>query len=159
MTANISDIKIYFWIRAFPFFIVFIWIAAVFSPLLEFISSGFSLISVFFLQTFSSVCHQDNYKSSLFGKQIFVCARCAGIYSGSFICAIVLLFGSKIKRYELKFLSTAVLPIIADVFLVEMGLYNYSHSFAFISGFLFGLVVYLFFISVVQDFVIKRIQK
>lgn len=150
--------KKYFLVKIIPFTLLSIWLAAIFSSFLIPLSKNFSLLSILFMKMFSSVCHQNHDKSLLLGKHIYVCARCAGIYLGCFVSAFVLFFSLKIKFNNLKILFFTSALLIADVFLVNFGLYEYSHTIAFITGFLFGIVVYLFLISSIEDFVSKRIN-
>lgn len=143
-------------INVFFFISLLIWMLAIFSPLFEFITSEFAIFSVLFLKTFSAVCHQDHDKSIILGKQIFVCARCAGIYTGTFLSCTSLIFRTGIRIKNIKFLFLTAILILMDVLLVNAGVYNYSHFVAFITGLFFGFIIYQQFFSLVEDFVIER---
>jgi uncharacterized membrane protein len=158
MIFSSVDPKKYFLVKVIPLILLLIWLAAIFSSFLLPLSKSFSLLSILFMKMFASVCHQDHDKSFILGKHIYVCARCAGIYLGCFVSALVLLFGSKIKFNNLKILFVTSTLLMTDVFLVNLGLYEYSHTIAFITGFLFGTVVYIFLISSFEDFVLKKIN-
>ncbi len=157
MTLITPEIKKYIIIKVVPFVLLIIWLIAIFSPLLEPISKSFSIISLLFMKMISSVCHQDHDKSVLLGKHIYVCARCAGIYVGSFLCALILIFGVKINIKNLKLLSITSILLLADVLSVNLGLYDYSHTIAFCTGLLFGLIIYQYLVETIEYFISKRI--
>lgn len=153
MVANNSELKKYLFINVIPLFLLMIWVSAIFSSFLNPISEGFSILSLLFMKMFSSVCHQDQDKSLLLGKEIYVCARCAGIYTGSFLSALILIFGINIKFDNLRLLAITSVLLMADVLLVNIGVYEYSHSISFSTGTFFGLVVYQFLISTMKGFI------
>lgn len=73
---------------------------------------------------------------------MLVCARCAGIYTGALIAALLslLLIVPSISR---RVLILSIMPIVIDVFLAFTGVYKYSQSQAFATGLAFGGIVYL----------------
>ena len=158
MISYTSEIKKYFIVQVLPVSLLLIWITAIFSPFFEPITKSFSFISLLFMKMFSAVCHQENEKSFLFGKHIYVCARCAGIYTGCFLSALSLLIKLKFDIKNLKVLLIALLIIFADVLFANAGLYEYSHSIAFIAGLFFGFTSYRFFINTFEEFLSNRIK-
>ncbi len=153
-----NELKKYLFVKVIPLTLLLIWLVAVYSQFLEPLSKSFSLLSILLMKMLSSVCHQDHDKSVLFGKHIYVCARCAGIYLGCFVSALVSLFSIKIKFNNLKILFLSSALLFADVLLVKTGLYEYSHLIAFCTGLLFGFIIYQFLIRTIEEFVSKRIN-
>jgi len=90
------------------------------------------------------------------GKHIFVCARCAGIYTGGFIVSLMLLCGMAIKTRKMKLLLISSVIIISDVLLYNAGFYKYYNLLSFFTGLFFGISVYLVFISEISIFINKR---
>lgn len=96
-------------------------------------------------QAYSLVCHQDPHKLIDTGSGIsLVCARCTGIYTGLLILSTVLLFYRWKLKTNLKLLLIFITPMILDVFMVQAGLYSYSRTTAFITGFLSGSILFLY---------------
>jgi uncharacterized membrane protein len=111
------------------------------------------LLSYLINKIYSTVCHQENFKCiSYEGHRMFVCARCTGIYFGAFIAAIVeLRFIFPELPLKLLFLSST--PLLLDVIFSTTGVYEYSQIFAFITGIIFGFVLYLFIIKELENFI------
>ena len=111
------------------------------------------LLSYLINKIYSTVCHQENFKCiSYEGHRMFVCARCTGIYFGAFIAAIVeLRFIFPELPLKLLFLSST--PLLLDVIFSTTGVYEYSQIFAFITGIIFGFVIYLFIIKELENFI------
>jgi uncharacterized membrane protein len=150
MAVQTFRFRTYLFTRIFPMFLILIWCTAIFSSFLNPVSKSISFLSLMFLKMFSSVCHQDPDKSILLGQHIYVCARCAGIYAGSFLSALMLIFGFNYKIRSVKLLSISSIILFVDVLLVNIGLYRYSHTISFITGLFFGLVAYQFFIQTIE---------
>ena len=55
-----------------------------------------------------------------------------------------------------KILMIAILPLIADVLLTSIGIYNYSQALSFITGIIFGIVIYLFTILELEKFILNK---
>jgi len=114
------------------------------------------LISYVINKVYSTVCHQENIKCiSYLGHRMFVCARCAGIYSGAFIVAIVEL-RFIFPELPLKLLFVSVTPLLIDVALTTTRTYEYSKILAFLTGIISGFVIYLFVIKELENFVINK---
>ena len=96
---------------------------------------------------YSHVCHQNPEKTiSINGHSLLVCSRCAGIYIGSLVSALILLVVPFIKVNNIKYLIFASLPMFIDVILYSIGVYTYSKTIALFSGFLFGIagIIYIY---------------
>ena len=120
--------------------------------LLPAISSSNNLMAKFILsKIYSTVCHQESAKCiSISGASMLVCARCAGIYAGALTAGLfsLILIVPSISRKVFKF---SLIPLVIDVFFTLTGIYNYSQSLAFATGFIFGNVVYLFLLSELEN--------
>lgn len=116
-----------------------------FLPLLYTQFPSATFLDPFFRLTFSNVCHQDpekliqiNHFSSM------TCIRCSGIYTGTFMTSLPLLFFAFVKPLGKKPIIIGAAAIFIDVFLNYIGL-NFYYSFrAFVTGILFGSVLFLY---------------
>jgi len=98
-------------------------------------------------KVYSTVCYQDDLKTfTIFGKKLFVCIRCTGIYLGALLFSFILIFLKKIKISSGLFLAS-LSAMISDVILYSTGIFNYSKYFAFLTGFIFGSVVFLYILE------------
>lgn len=117
-------------------------------------------ISNFLLsKIYSNVCHQESAKCISIGSaSMLVCARCAGIYLGAFIAGLssLLIITPLINR---KVLILAALPLMIDVLFTFIGVYAYSKSVAFVTGFTFGGVAYFMFLSELENLFLNNIYK
>jgi uncharacterized membrane protein len=138
-------------LKLFIISLLTVWMSGLLIPIITNIKNP--LISYVINKVYSTVCHQENFKCiSYEGHQMLVCARCTGIYFGAFIAAMVemrFIF----SELPLKILFASTIPILFDVFLSTTGVYEYSQMFAFITGIIFGFVVYLFIIKELENFI------
>ncbi len=130
--------------------------------LLLFWCIGFSLNSIFphsaealifspvLKKVYSSVCYQDEMKTfTIYGEKLFVCIRCTGIYLGALIFSFISIFYKHIRINKKAFLI-GLSAIIADVVLYSSGIFNYSKYFAFVTGFIFGSVAFLYILIILE---------
>ena len=126
--------------------------------LLPAISSANNLMTNFLLsKIYSTVCHQESAKCiSIGGATMLVCSRCAGIYAGAFTAGLfsLILIVPSISR---KIFMFSLIPLVIDVFFTLAGIYNYSQSLAFATGFIFGNVVYLFLQSELENLFVNNL--
>ena len=143
--------------RLLIFSFLSIWI---FGFLFQGITTIDNSISNFLLsRIYSSVCHQESAKCISIGSaSMLVCARCAGIYLGAFIAGLssLLIITSLINR---RVLILSALPLVIDVLFTFIGVYTYSKSVAFVTGFTFGGVAYLMFISELENLFSNKMYK
>ncbi|MFZ0456815.1 MAG: DUF2085 domain-containing protein [Ignavibacteriaceae bacterium] len=152
---NNVQIRIHF-NRTLTFFRIILFV------LLLFWCIGFSLKSIFPQSTeviifspvlkkiYSSVCFQDELKTFTFsGEKLFVCIRCTGIYSGALIFSFVSIFLKQIRISKKLFLA-GLSAVIADVALYSSGIFGYSKYFAFVTGFFFGSVAFLYILIILE---------
>ena len=123
---------------------------------------GFSLKSIFphsievivfspvLKKIYSSVCYQDDLRTfTVSGEKFFVCIRCTGIYIGAFIFSFISIFLKRIKISKKLFLA-GLSAVIADVALHSSGMFSYSEYFAFVTGFFFGSVAFLYILIILE---------
>ncbi len=122
---------------------------------------GFSLKSIFPHSTevlifspvlkkiYSSVCYQDDLKTfTVSGERLFVCIRCTGIYFGALVFSFFSIFLKKIRISKKLFLA-GLSAVIADVVLYSSGIFSFSQYFAFVTGFFFGSVAFLYILIII----------
>jgi uncharacterized membrane protein len=123
---------------------------------------GFSLKSIFpdsteviifspvLKKIYSTVCHQDELKTfTISGEKLFVCIRCTGIYLGALIFSFVAIFFNRIQISKKLFLA-GLSAVTADVVLYSSGIFSYSKYFAFVTGFFFGSVAFLYILIILE---------
>jgi uncharacterized membrane protein len=135
-------------IYSFFLLLIVIWCSLILvAPLLAKFEHRFSSGLIYFF--FSKICHQIPERSFfLFGKQLAVCSRCAGLYFGFLIGAILYLFIYKLKRVTIpspKYLLIACIPIGIDVFIRTFHIAENTFATRSITGLILG-VTSLFFV-------------
>ncbi len=116
---------------------------------------NYSVIIIFpFLKKFySEFCHQVDYKTiNLFGYKLFVCARCTGIYIGSFILSIYFIFVKKNFDLNKNLFYAAAFIMLGDVFCSTTGVYTYSKAISFTTGLFFGSVVFVYILALIDNY-------
>lgn len=100
---------------------------------------------------YSTVCHQNENKSfTCNGIPFLVCARCTGIYFGTFLSSIIIIGTKRIDQINFNQQVLFSLPMLLDVFLYSLGLYDYNKIIAASTGFLFGSTIFLYILSNVE---------
>jgi uncharacterized membrane protein len=155
ITTEIIDKSIL--LRVFILFSLSFWCIGFLLP--TFYSIQNPVIQFFLKNIYASVCHQENSKCISIGSgQMFVCARCAGIYFGGLFAVILsLVFDSPLIGNRFLFLS--VLPLLTDVFFTTINIYKYSKTFSFITGILFGTVLFLVILNELENFLKQGLIK
>jgi uncharacterized membrane protein len=106
---------------------------------------------------YSAVCHQIGYKTiQLNGINFLVCARCSGIYFGGLIASLIFLFSSKSHSLKINYLFIAAIPMLIDVSLYSLGVYEYSKIIALSSGLLFGFVSIGILLIIIENYLLKE---
>lgn len=94
---------------------------------------------------FSPLCHQISARSfHLFGEPLAVCARCSSIYFGFFLGALGYPLAGRILRalpVGPLFLLAASTPMLCDVLLEALGLYESSNVIHALTGAWFGVLL------------------
>lgn len=121
-----------------------LWIAGFLSPL--YIHQT-GITQIFIKRLYAPVCHQLTDRCLDMGHGHFlVCARCTGIYIGWTLGIGISLSGYVRKaRLSSQWLLYAAVPIVLDIIFYHAGLYPYQKSVAFLTGFLTGGIISVFF--------------
>lgn len=110
------------------------------------------LVNFILKNIYASVCHQADSKCiETEGRQMFVCARCAGIYFGGLLAAVLSL-SIYIPFIRNRLLFISVLPLITDVLLTTFKVYRYSQTLALITGIIFGTILSLVVLNELEKF-------
>ena len=139
-------------VKILLFILLLIWCAGIIFPPVSPDFAGKLVITQILNYTYSLVCHQTNSALEHFdNNHLLVCTRCTGLYFGALLFIILLIVKPfKVKR-GLKpffFLST---PLIADAIAIRMGIYNYSATFTFITGFVCGAIIIIYIINALEN--------
>jgi uncharacterized membrane protein len=126
--------------------------------LLPAISPANNFMTNFLLsKIYSTVCHQESAKCiSIGGATMLVCARCSGIYAGALTASLFSLL-LIVPSISLKVFMLSLIPLVIDVFFTFTGVYVYSQSLAFATGFILGNVVYLFLQSELENLFVNNL--
>ncbi|MGE5682144.1 MAG: DUF2085 domain-containing protein, partial [Bacillota bacterium] len=136
------------------FFLIFVWFTGVFLnvlvPFIEFPAG----VYLFGELCYSHVCHQISEKTIfIFGRPLLVCSRCFGIYAGLFAASFVSLFFPFRIGLQKKYLIFAGIPMLLDVILYSVKIYNYSKITAFITGLLLGSAGFFYILGAFEKFI------
>lgn len=149
------DISIKF-IRLIFSLSLMIWIFGIFIPV---INNKYSYLTFFSEQFYSTVCHQVHHKSFNFDDAFLnVCVRCLGIYSGALITSLIILFTRRAFRLNLIPLIIFSSPMFIDVLFLRISLYEYSKAAALITGMVFGSIVFIYILSVIENSFSEKIK-
>lgn len=144
---NIPGLKLFFVL------LILIWNIGIFSPC--FIGKTNITLYQFIKFLYAPVCHQNASKSfSCNHLQLMVCARCTGIYFGALIVSLLNLLPVSVSVSK-KFLIISAVPMIVDVILINLNVYQYNKVIAFVTGNIFGASVFLFIFEIVKDYFIE----
>jgi uncharacterized membrane protein len=136
-------------VRIALFFFIAIWSLGIISPCFNF--SFTNAYYPFQKQLYSTVCHQNINKTFTCNVlPLLVCARCTGIYTGALLIAFTLIVYSKRFIVRTKYLILLSTPMLLDVILLNIGIYEYNKSISAFTGLLFGSTVFLYILSAVE---------
>jgi hypothetical protein len=57
-----------------------------------------------------------------------------------------------------KLLLISIIPLLIDVLLVSLGIYSYSKIISFITGMVFGSIIYLFILTEIEKLILEQIS-
>ena len=135
------------------FIFICLWCFGIISPIIFQHEKVYQLAKPFLNLAYSQVCHQSHEKTiSIWGENIFVCSRCAGIYLGIFLTAFFAMIFSKTPLRIFYFLLSSSILMLIDVFFTTIGIYSYSKSFALLTGLLLGSALLLFVLEQLNYF-------
>lgn len=110
----------------------------------------------FLKYNYSIVCHAQPEKLFQIGDfHTLVCSRCFGIYTGAIVSILLIILGL-IKSAGTKFLLISVIPMILDIVLYSVGIYNYSQWIAFLTGLLLGSIGFSYIHASLLKILIKN---
>lgn len=133
-----------------------IWNIGIFSPC--FLGNDNLLVHHLLKFIYSPVCHQNVERSFTCNHlQFMVCARCTGIYFGAMIAASFNLLPISISISK-RFLLYSALPMIFDLLMLNLEVYQYNKLLAFITGNLFGASVFIFIFEIIKDYFLEIIK-
>lgn len=142
-------------IRFVLFFFTSIWLLLIVTPCFNF--SFFNYYYPFQKQLFSTVCHQNEYKSFICNDIPFlVCARCTGIYAGALIASLTLIVNFKEFIFKTKYFFLLSAPMLLDVVLLNFEVYNYYKPLSAFTGLLFGSSVFLYILSAIENLLFSK---
>ncbi|KAB2909960.1 MAG: DUF2085 domain-containing protein [Ignavibacteriaceae bacterium] len=130
----------------FPLLLLFLLTTA----LLPFFSDATAGLYPFVKLLFSGICHGISDRCfHINGAALPLCARCFGIYSGlflgSFLSLFLLHFDFQSKKLtQRRYLWLALTPIIVHKIVELVGLLSPSVGLAFTTGFVSGLLLFLY---------------
>ncbi len=138
------------------FLILLVWCLGILGEFIIHIFPKIAIIFPFLKYNYSIVCHQQNDKLfHYFGYSTLVCSRCTGIYFGGLISTFLIIFNFK-KDISTKILILASTPLFIDVILTSIGVYNYSHYFALVTGLLLGSFGFFYIHKSIVMLLIKK---
>jgi uncharacterized membrane protein len=142
-------------VRIALFFFIAIWFLGIISPCFNFNFTNASY--PFQKQIYSTVCHQNIDKSFTCNDlPLLVCARCSGIYAGALLIAFTLIVYSKEFIVRTKYLILLSAPMLLDVILLNIGIYEYNKSVSAFTGFLFGSTVFVYILNAVENLLYSK---
>lgn len=135
------------------FFALLIWNIGIFSPCFIAKENLFFHHLVKFI--YSPVCHQKLERSFTCNYlQFMVCARCMGIYFGAMLAAGFNLLHISVSISK-RFLIYSAIPLLADVIMLNLGVYQYNKFLSFVTGNLFGASVFIFIFEILKDYFLE----
>lgn len=129
------------------FILISLWVVGIFIEVIIPQSDNLAFLYPYLKIFYSHVCHQQPEKMLAINDiNLLVCSRCTGIYLGSLLSSIILLFVPVIKINNIKYLIFSAAPMFIDVILYSSGVYSYSRELALFSGILFGIagIIYIY---------------
>ncbi len=135
-----------------------VWLGAI--VLAPYARSRSSPVFPFLYACFSPVCHQIPARSfRLFGFPLAVCARCLGIYTGTFGGLVIYPCRRRFERVRLPSLRlflTVSAPVVLDTAGNALNLWNTANGPRFILGFIWGLILPFYFLTGLGELVLRR---
>jgi uncharacterized membrane protein len=104
---------------------------------------------------FSGVCHQIPARSFFIaGFPLAVCHRCAGIYLGLFLGALIANRGiHRTPAIRRAWVLAAIAPILVDVLASYLGIWSSMCLSRFLTGLLFGLPLSPLLVRGIEEFI------
>lgn len=142
------------------FVVIALWYLGIIIPLFINNYPQLYILLPFLKITYSHICHQLPQKSfEIHGQHFLVCSRCFGIYTGMFIVSFAAVFINIKNKIKPSILILSALPMLADVILVAAGVYNYNKILSYLTGCVFGSVVFVYISNIVFESFFKVTNK
>jgi uncharacterized membrane protein len=142
--------------RLILFAALIIWFAGIFYECAIGVENSLIIGYPFIHNTYSLVCHQDPDKLiNLSCGTTMVCARCTGIYSGLLLNSLITIFFIPGIKTSFKLLFLFTLPMLLDVLFVMLNFYPYMKAAAFITGLLFGSILFLYLYNGLNKLIVE----
>ena len=139
------------------FLLISIWCAGIVIQFLASMIPSLITLTPMLKYNYSIVCHAEAEKLICIKSACtFTCARCTGIYFGAILFSILSLLRINIK-VTLLFLLLSSLPMILDIILYSISIYEYSITIAFTTGLLLGSTGFIYIRGVLFEFFLKNI--
>ncbi|MBK7629664.1 MAG: DUF2085 domain-containing protein [Ignavibacteriales bacterium] len=127
-----------------------LWIIGFLSPCLDF--NFLHQLYPFQKIIYSNVCHQNPAKSFICNNATFlVCARCSGIYFGALFSSLIMLLWNHSYNLKTKYLFLFSIPMLLDVILLTLEVYDYNKLVSSFTGFLFGSAVFAYILGGIEN--------
>jgi uncharacterized membrane protein len=108
------------------------------------LARGHNLLALVIYRAFGYLCHQIPERSFYIeGHQLAVCARCAGLYAGFALGALIYPLARSLRQLETprrRWLLVAVVPTLIDGALGLSGIWENTHLSRSLTGALLGAV-------------------
>lgn len=128
----------------------FFWICAFSAPFLSHIENYNLSAKITYI--LSNACHQNPERSFwLLGYPVSLCARCLGVYIGTTLCCILVLF-NKLNISIKVFVIMTFLSLI-DIILNLLNI-NTGNIIRFCTGLIIGLLI-----TISVNFILKKLEK
>lgn len=142
-------------IRVSLFLALLFWLIGFSTPCID--STLLKSFYPFQKQFYSLVCHQKAEKSfECNNSQLLVCARCSGIYFGASFSSLIIIFFNRYFSLQTKWLILFSLPMLLDVILLTLNIYEYNKLLSAFTGFLFGSNVFLYILSAIENLLLQK---
>jgi len=129
-----------------------LWFSGIVLPALIYFQPGIAILLPFLKITYSHVCHQIPQKCmSVNGFELLVCSRCFGIYTGILLASVISLFHFLQIKQKTKLFFLSAAPMLIDVICTTTGIYGYNKIFAFITGVIFGSIVFAYILNIIFE--------
>jgi len=96
---------------------------------------------------------------SVDGTKFLVCARCTGIYFGALFSSIILIFIYNLYFQNLLPLVSVSVLLLLDVIFTSLGVYNYSRGISITTGIIFGVILYIYTLEILEKFFTSNLLK
>ncbi len=118
----------------------------------------FKIFHPFFLFFYSPICHQSIERCiNINGVSFLVCARCSGIYTGALFISLYSIIYWKKSVPSIKLIYISIVPLLIDVLFITFDFYPYIKTVSFITGFIFGSIIFLIILHIIENhFFIKE---